>query len=177
MLAINLSLAFCMDTNTEEILNSPIGQPMAAILFSRFGQKGTLAIWSFVVIAQYVTLSLPSVDVELIRCQIYDGVQLGRNNILASALDIDSRIGCRSIPASFCIFSRPCTPFLEHSLSSKQAYSHSCRCCLVCRRACGIARSTVVRRPASDQCGLLGNRECSLYRLHHPYCFALAGWQ
>ncbi|KIM68947.1 hypothetical protein SCLCIDRAFT_1209167 [Scleroderma citrinum Foug A] len=52
--AINLSLAFCMDTNTEEILNSPIGQPMAAILFSRFGQRGTLAIWSFVVIAQYM---------------------------------------------------------------------------------------------------------------------------
>lgn len=52
--AINLSLTFCMDTNTENILNSPIGQPMATILFSRFGQRGTLALWSFVVIAQYM---------------------------------------------------------------------------------------------------------------------------
>lgn len=42
-----------MDSNTENILNSPIGQPMAAILFSRFGQRGTLALWSFVVIGQY----------------------------------------------------------------------------------------------------------------------------
>ncbi|KAL4081536.1 amino acid/polyamine transporter I [Scleroderma yunnanense] len=56
--AVNLSLTFCMDTNIENILNSPIGQPMAEILFSRFGTKGTLALWSFVVIAQYVTLVL-----------------------------------------------------------------------------------------------------------------------
>ena len=54
-----------MDTNTENIINSPIGQPMAAILFSRFGQRGTLALWSFVVIAQYVTLGLHSADIEL----------------------------------------------------------------------------------------------------------------
>jgi len=53
-----------MDTNTENILNSPIGQPMATILFSRFGQRGTLALWSFVVIAQYVTLRLRSADIE-----------------------------------------------------------------------------------------------------------------
>ena len=60
MPAINLSLTFCVDTNTENILNSPIGQPMAAILFSRVGQRGTLVIWSFVVITQYVTLGLRS---------------------------------------------------------------------------------------------------------------------
>ena len=54
-----------MDTNTEGILNSSIGQPMAAILFSRFGQNGTLLLWSFVVIAQYVSLGLLSAAVEL----------------------------------------------------------------------------------------------------------------
>ncbi|KAL4076209.1 amino acid/polyamine transporter I [Scleroderma citrinum] len=52
--SVNLSLTFCMDTNIENILSSPIGQPMAEILFSRFGQKGTLGLWSFVGIAQYI---------------------------------------------------------------------------------------------------------------------------
>ncbi|KAL4081537.1 hypothetical protein V8B97DRAFT_1913561 [Scleroderma yunnanense] len=45
---------FCMDVNIENILSSPIGRPMAEILFSRFGQRGTLALWSFVVIAQFL---------------------------------------------------------------------------------------------------------------------------
>ena len=54
-----------MDTNTENILASPIGQPMAEILFSRFGQKGTLALWPFVVVAQYVIFGVSSVTIEL----------------------------------------------------------------------------------------------------------------
>ena len=54
-----------MDTDTKSILNSPIGQPMATILFGRFGQKGTLALWSFVVIAQYVSLGLLSAAIGL----------------------------------------------------------------------------------------------------------------
>ncbi len=58
-----------MGTDTETIMASPIGQPMATvsawdplhllrlrrtgqILFNSFGTKGTLAIWSFIVIAQ-----------------------------------------------------------------------------------------------------------------------------
>jgi len=42
-----------MGTNVENILASPIGQPMAAILFDSFGQKGTLAVWSVVVAVQF----------------------------------------------------------------------------------------------------------------------------
>ncbi|KAI0310735.1 amino acid transporter [Amylostereum chailletii] len=49
--AINVSLAFCMGTDLAALANSD--QPMAAIFFNSFGQKGTLAIWSFVVIVQY----------------------------------------------------------------------------------------------------------------------------
>ncbi|KII84137.1 hypothetical protein PLICRDRAFT_179813 [Plicaturopsis crispa FD-325 SS-3] len=52
--AINVSLAFCMGTDLDGILDSPIGQPMAQIFFSSFGQHGTLALWAFVVLAQYM---------------------------------------------------------------------------------------------------------------------------
>jgi len=52
--AINVALAFCMGTDIESIMNSPIGQPMAQIFFNSFGQKGTLALWSVVVTVQYM---------------------------------------------------------------------------------------------------------------------------
>jgi len=52
--AINVALAFCMGTDLEGILSSPVGQPMAQIFFNAFGQKGTLALWSFVVLVQYM---------------------------------------------------------------------------------------------------------------------------
>ncbi|KAL4071559.1 amino acid/polyamine transporter I [Scleroderma yunnanense] len=51
---INITLAFCMGTDVEYLLSSPIGQPMAQIFFNSFGEKGTLALWAFVVIAQYM---------------------------------------------------------------------------------------------------------------------------
>ncbi|TDL27161.1 amino acid transporter [Rickenella mellea] len=52
--AINVSLAFCMGTDLQALLDSPIGQPMATIFFNSFGQKGTLAVWAIVVIVQYM---------------------------------------------------------------------------------------------------------------------------
>ncbi|KAI5993805.1 amino acid permease-domain-containing protein [Pisolithus orientalis] len=53
-MAINIALAFCMGTDIEYTLNSPIGQPMAQIFFNSLGEKATLAVWTFVVIAQYM---------------------------------------------------------------------------------------------------------------------------
>ncbi|KAI6038890.1 amino acid/polyamine transporter I [Pisolithus marmoratus] len=53
-MAINIALAFCMGTDIEYLLDNPIGQPMAQIFFDSFGEKATLALWSFVVIAQYM---------------------------------------------------------------------------------------------------------------------------
>lgn len=50
--AINMSLAFCMGTDLQTLSASP--QPMAQIFFQSFGQKGTLAIWAFVVLVQYM---------------------------------------------------------------------------------------------------------------------------
>ncbi|KAI0063022.1 APC amino acid permease [Artomyces pyxidatus] len=52
--AINVSLAFCMGTDLVGIMDSPVGQPMAQIFYNSFGQKGTLALWSFVVLVQYM---------------------------------------------------------------------------------------------------------------------------
>ncbi|TFK35826.1 APC amino acid permease [Crucibulum laeve] len=50
--AINISLAFCMGTDLQMLYNSD--QPMAQIFFNSFGQKGTLVIWTIVVIVQYM---------------------------------------------------------------------------------------------------------------------------
>ncbi|KDR74097.1 hypothetical protein GALMADRAFT_71679 [Galerina marginata CBS 339.88] len=50
--AINMSLAFCMGSDLQLLIDSD--QPMAQIFFNSFGQKATLAIWSFVVIVQYM---------------------------------------------------------------------------------------------------------------------------
>ena len=49
-----MALAFCMGTDLDAIMNSPIGQPMAEIFFNSFGQRGTLAVWAVVVIVQYM---------------------------------------------------------------------------------------------------------------------------
>ena len=54
--AINMALAFCMGTDMNALLSSPIGQPMAQIFFNSFGQNGTLALWSFVVLVQCASL-------------------------------------------------------------------------------------------------------------------------
>ncbi|KAG2140236.1 amino acid/polyamine transporter I [Suillus bovinus] len=51
---INISLAFCMGSDLEGVLNTPIGQPMAQIFYNSFGQKGALAVWSLVIAAQYL---------------------------------------------------------------------------------------------------------------------------
>ncbi|TDL24693.1 amino acid transporter [Rickenella mellea] len=52
--AINMALAFNMGNDLEGILASPIGQPLATIFFNSFGQKGTLVLWSFIVIVQFM---------------------------------------------------------------------------------------------------------------------------
>jgi len=52
--AINMALAFCMGSDIEALLDSDVGQPMAQIYYHSFGQKGTLAVWSMVVIVQSV---------------------------------------------------------------------------------------------------------------------------
>ena len=52
--AVNVTLAFCMGQDLEGIMSSSLGQPMAQIFFNSFGKEGTLAMWSFIIIAQYM---------------------------------------------------------------------------------------------------------------------------
>ncbi|PFH47785.1 hypothetical protein AMATHDRAFT_66917 [Amanita thiersii Skay4041] len=50
---VNVALVFCMGKDLEGIMESPIGQPMAAIFFNSLGQKGTLALWALIVVVQF----------------------------------------------------------------------------------------------------------------------------
>jgi len=50
--AINMALAFCMGTDIEALATS--AQPMAAIFNNSFGHTGTLVLWAFVVLVQYM---------------------------------------------------------------------------------------------------------------------------
>ncbi|KAK0239783.1 amino acid/polyamine transporter I [Armillaria nabsnona] len=52
--AMNISLVFCMGRNYQSIIDSPVGQPIATILFNSFGKTGTLVVWSFVILTQQV---------------------------------------------------------------------------------------------------------------------------
>ncbi|KAG1905905.1 amino acid/polyamine transporter I [Suillus fuscotomentosus] len=54
---VNISLAFCMGTDVGSLLNSPIGQPMAQILFNLLGQQKALALWCLIIIAEYMMAS------------------------------------------------------------------------------------------------------------------------
>lgn len=49
---VNIVIVFHMGTNIENILGSPIGQPLAAICFNSFGTKPTVAVWSVIVAIQ-----------------------------------------------------------------------------------------------------------------------------
>ncbi|KAK7062630.1 hypothetical protein VNI00_000118 [Paramarasmius palmivorus] len=54
--AINVALAFSMGSDTQAILDSSVGQPMATevqILLRSFGTKGSVAIWSVIVVVQF----------------------------------------------------------------------------------------------------------------------------
>jgi len=50
--AINISIVFTMGTDLTSLISST--QPMAQIFLNRFGQKGALVLWSFVIIGQYM---------------------------------------------------------------------------------------------------------------------------
>ena len=52
--AVNIALTFCMGQDPDALMGSSLGQPMAQIIFNSSGKNGTLAIWSFIVLAQYM---------------------------------------------------------------------------------------------------------------------------
>ncbi|PAV19377.1 APC amino acid permease [Pyrrhoderma noxium] len=71
---LNIAIAFNMGSDMDSILNSPIGQPMATILLSSFGKKGTLVVWSFVIVSQFmVGISTITVASRLVFSFARDG--------------------------------------------------------------------------------------------------------
>ena len=52
--AMNVALAFCMGQDLDRLMESNLGQPMAQIFLNSFGHNGTLAMWSFIILAQYM---------------------------------------------------------------------------------------------------------------------------
>ncbi|EPQ50384.1 APC amino acid permease [Gloeophyllum trabeum ATCC 11539] len=52
--ALNVVVAFCMGTDLESILGSGVGQPLAVIFLNSLGKSGALALWSVVIILQFM---------------------------------------------------------------------------------------------------------------------------
>ncbi|KAF7430212.1 GABA-specific high-affinity permease [Pleurotus ostreatus] len=52
--AMIVALAFSMGTDLPSILGSPIGQPVATIFYNSFGRRGTLSLWSFIILVQFM---------------------------------------------------------------------------------------------------------------------------
>ncbi|KAJ6484015.1 amino acid/polyamine transporter I [Mycena sanguinolenta] len=53
--AVQISVAFCMGTDTMTILSNPVQQPMATILLNSFGKTGMLVTWAFIFIALFMS--------------------------------------------------------------------------------------------------------------------------
>lgn len=68
-----------MGSDIQALLDSKIGQPMAQIFYQSFGQKGTLAIWSIVVIVQSVVITTSTLHnvTNGFASQVHDGVKHG----------------------------------------------------------------------------------------------------
>ncbi|KAG7452001.1 amino acid transporter [Guyanagaster necrorhizus] len=54
--AVNICLVLNMGTDLVSIISSPIGQPMATILFNSLGTRGTIAFWGFIIMSMYMAV-------------------------------------------------------------------------------------------------------------------------
>lgn len=76
-----------MGGDIRALLDSDVGQPMARIFYQSFGQKGTLAIWGVIVIAQLVIIGTTIHNITNgFTQQVHDGVKRGE----ASSIMVDS---------------------------------------------------------------------------------------
>ncbi|KAJ7254403.1 amino acid/polyamine transporter I [Mycena haematopus] len=55
-------LAFYIGNDLDSVIGNPIGQPMATIFFNSVGKRGTLAIWTFVIL----TLWMAGMDILIV---------------------------------------------------------------------------------------------------------------
>ena len=99
-----------MGTDIDGILGSSVGQPMATIFFNAFGQKGTLALWAFVVLVQYMM-----------------GSSMVRIILHGPALDRRGPPGPRCVSPVFRLLPRWRAPVLFLALPHEQFHRHSCQ--------------------------------------------------
>lgn len=67
-----------MGNDIQALLSSDVGQPMAQIFYQSFGQKGTLAIWSVIVIVQLVIIKTIIHNIfNRFTSQVHDGIEHG----------------------------------------------------------------------------------------------------
>ena len=151
LLAINISLAFCMGTDLEYVVTSPIGQPMAQIFFNSFGQKGTLVLWAIVVLVQSVNSSTIWAMVDC--AQIYDGLEHG-----ACCIPPVIRV-CTRWRAAVLILLVP------HEQLHQDAGQHG----MVRGRLCDLPRLVILRGRASYQRHLLHLGNGAVHRVRHPH--------
>jgi len=92
---------------------------MAQIFYQSFGQKGTLAIWSIVVIVQSAIIrSTPHYVTNGPPLQVHDGVKHGecclRRSQTPKRRTYDTELGFGSFAADICLFSRWRSAILIH---------------------------------------------------------------
>ena len=86
-----------MGQDLEGLMNSSLGQPMAQIFVNSLGQKGALAMWSFIILAQYMMGSSMVYSVPFIPSDDQSrAVANGR-------ADISCRCSLRRVSPSLCM--------------------------------------------------------------------------
>ncbi|EMD30994.1 hypothetical protein CERSUDRAFT_127671 [Gelatoporia subvermispora B] len=109
---INVVIMFYMGTDLDNIMASPIGQPMATILFNSLGQKGTLAMWSIVVIIQF-----------------FMGSSIVRALHMPLSLHVTSSIlADRLLPPNFRLLARRRPAFLIHTIPHESSHGAPVNC-------------------------------------------------
>ena len=169
---MNITLAFCMGQDLQGLMNSSLGQPMAQILLNSFGKRGTLAMWSFIILAQYMMgssmvcfLSLPQTRGER---RLLTDLQMLAASRQSFALYV---IICRTVRLSTNVATQRagwCPPILELALPHEQLHQDTSQHCLVL--CCGLNRAwcTRVRRHPSSQRRLFHLDYCIVCRVLYP---------
>lgn len=75
-----------MGHNLDSLMSSSVGQPMAQIFLNSFGQNGTLVMWSFIILVQYM---MGSSTVYFLSCSPI--VSLGHLLIMLLMIFVDAR--------------------------------------------------------------------------------------
>jgi hypothetical protein len=77
-----------MGHDLDGLMSSSLGQPMAQIFLNSFGQNGTLIMWSFIILTQYM---MGSSMVCFLLCSPIASPSLGQLLIMLLIIFVDAR--------------------------------------------------------------------------------------